>query len=85
MEASVLATIISSVFTLLGVIITVIVSSSNNKKAIEMKVNSQQNEIEEMKNDIKEHNNYAIHIPVIQTEIQNIKETLKEIKAKIGA
>ena len=80
MIETIIATIISSAFTLAGVIITVLISSAKNKAIIEQKVNSQQAQIEEMKEDIKEHNNYAIHIPVIETEIKNIKETLSEIK-----
>lgn len=85
MDGTVLATLISSAGTLLGVIITVIISSNKTKNEIELKVKSQQHQIEEMKTDIKEHNNYAIHIPVIQEQIKNIKETLNDIKTKIGA
>lgn len=85
MEGTIIATIISSACTLIGVIITVLISSSKNKAIIEQKVNSQQQQIKEMKEDIKEHNNYATHIPVIETEIKHIKETLSEIKNKIGA
>lgn len=85
MDSVIISSVITSVLTLIGVIITVVVSSSKNKALIEQQVKSQQHEIEEMKADIKEHNNYATSIPVIQTEITHIKETLSEIKSKIGA
>lgn len=81
----IVVTLIANAFTLAGVIITVIATSSKSKTEMDMRIKEQQKEIEELKKDIKEHNNYAIHIPVIQTEIANIKESLKEIKNKLGA
>lgn len=85
MDTTIIVTIISNVFTLLGVIITVVASSSKNKALMQQKIEYQQSQLNEMKEDIKEHNNYATNIPVIKTEISNIKETLSEIKNKIGA
>lgn len=84
MDSNVLAIIISSGCTLIGTIITVIVANNKTKNVLEIKQKSQQHQIEEMKADIKEHNNYATHIPVIETEITNIKESLNTIKDKIG-
>lgn len=85
MDSVIISSVITSVLTLIGVIITVVVSSSKNKVLIEQQIKSLQHEIEEMKADIKEHNNYATSIPVIKTEITHFKETLSEIKSKIGA
>ena len=85
MDTTIIATIISNLFTLLGVIITVVASSAKNKALMQQKIDYQQEQLNEMKEDIKEHNNYATNIPVIKAEISNIKETLSEIKNKIGA
>lgn len=85
MDTTIIVTIISNIFTLLGVIITVVASSSKNKALMQQKIEYQQSQLNEMKEDIKEHNNYATNIPVIKAEISNIKETLSEIKNKIGA
>lgn len=85
MDSTIIATIISNLFTLIGVIITVVASSAKNKALMQQKIEYQQQQLNEMKEDIKEHNNYATNIPVIKAEISNIKETLSEIKNKIGA
>ena len=85
MDSTIIATIISNLFTLIGVIITVVASSAKNKALMQQKIEYQQTQMNEMKEDIKEHNNYATSIPVIKAEISNIKETLSEIKNKIGA
>lgn len=84
MNETILATIISSGCLLLGTILTVVISNAKIKNTLEIKQKFQQTQIEEMKNDIKEHNNYAVHIPKIETEIENIKESVTEIKRKIG-
>lgn len=84
MNETILATIISSGCLLLGTILTVVISNAKMKNTLEIKQKFQQTQIEEMKNDIKEHNNYAVHIPKIETEIENIKESITEIKHKIG-
>ena len=46
---------------------------------------NQQREIDEIKAQLKEHNNYANTIPVIQTELKYLREDIGEIKTKIGA
>lgn len=84
MNETILATIISSGCLLLGTILTVVISNAKMKNTLEIKQKFQQTQIKEMKNDIKEHNNYAVHIPKIETEIGNIKESITEIKHKIG-
>ncbi len=84
MDSNILATIISSGFILIGTIITVLVSNSKIKSVLEIKQKSQQYQIEEMKVSIKEHNDYAKSIPVIENEIKNIKETVSDIERKIG-
>ena len=84
METMILTTIISSGCLLLGTILTVIISNSKIKTALELKQKSQQYQIEEIKSDLKEHNNYATHIPKIETEIEHIKESINAIKNKVG-
>ena len=49
MDSTVLASIITSVCTLIGVILTVYISSAKQKKTLELKVKYQQHQIEEMK------------------------------------
>ena len=80
MESSVLATIISSICLLIGTIITVVVTNAKTRTEIEIKQKFQQNEIDEIKKDMKEHNNYAKRLPIIETELTYIKEAIAEIK-----
>lgn len=69
MSEAVIVAIITGGFTLFGVII------SNQKKegVIEERLN-------ELTREVREHNNFARRIPVVESEIDNIKEDIKELK-----
>ena len=69
MNEAVIVAIISGAFTLIGVLI------SNSKKdgVIEERLN-------ELTREVKEHNNFAKRVPIVENDIQNIKEDIKELK-----
>lgn len=69
MSEAIIVAIIGGAFTLVGVLI------SNSKKdgAIEERLN-------ELTREVREHNNFARRIPVVESEIDNIKEDIKELK-----
>lgn len=48
-----------------------------------LKQKFQQEQIDVIKEQLKAHNNYAVSIPVIQVQIETIKNELAEIKEKI--
>ena len=69
MSEAVIVAIIGGAFTLIGVLI------SNSKKdgVIEERLN-------ELTREVREHNNFAKRVPIVENDIQNIKEEIKELK-----
>lgn len=69
MSEAIIVAIITGGFTLFGVLI------SNSKKdgAIEERIN-------ELTREVREHNNFAKRVPIVENDIQNIKEDIKELK-----
>lgn len=69
MTEAIIVALITGGFTFIGVLI------SNSKKdgAIEERLN-------ELTREVREHNNFARRIPVVESEIDNIKEDIKELK-----
>lgn len=69
MSEAVIVAIIGGAFTLIGVLI------SNSKKdgVIEERLN-------ELTREVREHNNFAKRVPILENDIQNIKEDIKELK-----
>lgn len=80
MDTSSYISIISAVITIITTITAIIKSNQKVRTELEMKVKSQQHQLQEMKEDIKEHNNYAREIPVIKTELKYITQMVGEIK-----
>lgn len=85
MDSIIVTTIITQICTLLGVIITVLVSSKKTKTEIEIRQKYQQEQIDTINKKLQIHNDYAVKIPVIETELSFIREDITEIKKKIGA
>ena len=69
MSEAVIVAIIGGAFTLIGVLI------SNSKKdgVIEERLN-------ELAREVREHNKFAKRVPIVENDIQNIKEDIKELK-----
>lgn len=78
MSDAVMTTIISSVFLLIGTIITVVVSSSKNRAIATLEQQGIKEQIRVLTDRVNEHNGYAIEIPLIKQDIAYIKEGLKQ-------
>ena len=84
MNDNILTTIIASAFTLLGVIITVVVTNRKRKMEIEYAIKRQQEQIDEINEKLETHNNYAIEIPLMKKDISYIRESIGKIEKKVG-
>lgn len=80
METAILTSIISSACTLIGVIITVVVSNKKAKILYEEKQRQQQIEIDDLKQSLKQLNTAIMSIPVITTKLEYIEKSLDNIK-----
>lgn len=74
------ASVIVGFFTLLGVVIT----NKNAKKEMIQKMEIAQavtdTKIEELTREVREHNNFAKRMPVVENEIEHIEDEIKELK-----
>ena len=80
MDLSSYISIATGIVTILATVIAIVKSNEKIRTELEMKVKSQQYQLQEMKDDIKEHNNYAKEIPVIKTELKYITQMVGELK-----
>lgn len=67
MTEAIIVAIITGTFTLFGVLIC----NSRKDGIVEEKIN-------ELTREVREHNNFAKRMPVVENEIENIKEQIKE-------
>lgn len=76
MSEAIMTTIISSVFLLIGTIVTVAVSSSKNRAIAVLEQQGIKEQIRILTDRVDEHNGYAVEIPLIKKDIAYIKEFL---------
>lgn len=69
MSESIIVSLITGGMTLLGVLI----SNSRHQAVIDTK-------IEELTREVREHNNFAKRMPVVENEIKHFKEEIGELK-----
>ena len=72
--------VLVGLFTLIGVIIT----NDKNSKKVEHKLEISQamsnTKIEDLTREVREHNNFARRMPVVEQEIRDIKDDIKTLK-----
>lgn len=67
-------TIVTSVISLLGIIITALITRSNFQNELDKKIAVLEVKLDEQGKDLKSHNDYAKHIPQIEGDIKLILE-----------
>lgn len=81
MLESIIVALITSGVSLTGVVITVI--AENRKTTAKMEVNQAvtDTKIEELTREVREHNNFAIRMPVVEEQIKNLDSRISTIEA----
>lgn len=83
MDASIVVALITGGFTFAGVILTNL--TGNKKMVSDIKVEFAKNQavtkyqIEELTREVREHNNFAKRMPVVEAEIKHIKEKINDL------
>lgn len=71
MTETIITALITGGITLLGVII-----SNNTKQAVT------DTKLEDLTREVREHNNFAKRMPVVENEIKNIKQRIEDLHSK---
>lgn len=76
-------TIISAAVTLLGIVLTAVITRNNFQYELDKKMAIIEERQKEMTKDLQEHNNYAKHIPQIEGDIKLILEKVSVANHRI--
>ena len=75
MDASQVVMIVIALIGVIGSVLTNVIMNGKAQAVTETK-------LENLINEVKKHNDFAVRIPTMETEISYLKENVKELKAK---
>lgn len=81
MTESIIVALITGGMSLAGVVVTCIATAKKSEKVAAVAQAVTDTKIEELTREVRAHNNFAQRVPVVENEIENIHETLKELKS----
>ena len=79
---SIIGSIITGVLALVGVVITVLSGNSKTDKAIQTSQAVTDTKLEELTREVREHNNFARRVPVIEEQIKVVNHRIEDLERK---
>ena len=80
MTGTIIAALITGGLSLAGVIITCVVSNRGIQKKLEVAQAVTDTKIDELTREVREHNNFAKRMPVVENGIVHIEHDIQELK-----
>ena len=81
MTEAIIVALITGGLSLAGVVFTCVATSKKSAKEQAVAQAVTDTKIEELTREVRLHNNFAQRMPVVENEIENIHETLEELKS----
>lgn len=81
---SIIGSVITGVLALVGVVITVLAGNSKTDKAIQTNQAVTDTKLEELTREVREHNNFARRVPVVEEQIKVINHRIEDLERKGG-
>ena len=81
---AIIGSVITGVLALVGVVITVLSGNSKTDKAIQTSQAVTDRKLEELTREVREHNNFARRVPVIEEQIEVINHRIEDLERKGG-
>ena len=77
---AIIGSVITGVLALVGVVITVLAGNSKTDKAIQSSQAVTDTKLEELTREVREHNNFARRVPVIEEQINMINHRIEDLE-----
>ena len=77
---AIIGSVITGVLALVGVVITVLSGNSKTDKAIQTSQAVTDTKLEELTREVREHNNFARRVPVIEEQIKVINHRIEDLE-----
>jgi hypothetical protein len=80
MSEAILVAVITGGLSLAGVVITCLATAKKTEKAAAVAQAVTDTKLEELTREVREHNNFAVRMPVLEQEIANLKRRVSDLE-----
>ena len=84
MSEAVIVAIITGVISLIGTVLTVFATSSKTQATIQIQQAKTDTKIDELTREVREHNNFARRMPVVEEQIKVANHRIEALEKKSG-
>lgn len=84
MSEAIIASIITGGLTLIGTIITVLVTNNQTNENLKISQAVMDTKIEELTREVREHNNFAKRMPVLEEKLSTLNHRIEDIEKRGG-
>ena len=81
MSEAVLAALITGIISLVGTVITVLAANNKTQAALKVSQAVMDTKIDELTREVREHNNFARRMPVVEEQIKVLNQRLKDMES----
>lgn len=81
MSEAIVVALITGGMSLAGVVITCLVTSKKNEKAQAVAQAVTETKLEELTREVRLHNNFAQRIPILESNMEHLRDTVEELKS----
>lgn len=81
MTEAIKVALITGGMSLIGVVVTCIATAKKSEKTMEVSQAVMKTEIAELTREVRAHNDFATRVPKLEVEVENIKNTLEDLKS----
>lgn len=82
MPEAVLAAAVTGVLSLIGTVIAVLAANNKTNNKLEVSLAVTDTKIDELTREVREHNNFARRMPVVEEQIKTINKRIEELDGK---
>ena len=82
MPEAVLAAAVTGVLSRIGTVIAVLAANNKTNNKLEVSLAVMDTKIEELTREVREHNNFARRMPVVEEQIKTINKRIEELDGK---
>lgn len=81
MSEAIIVALITGSMSLVGVVVTCLATAKKTEKSMEISQAVMKTEIKELTREVRAHNDFATRVPKLEADVENIKNTIEDLKS----